>query len=136
MLGFAALLSVAAILGKSQLQEFSAEAEELGLDVLLEVHNETELERALAADVDLIGINNRDLHRFETDLGTSERLSQQVPDDRLLVAESGIHTADDLQRLTTCGIRCFLIGESLMRKRDPGEALQQLLDQDKHCNSG
>lgn len=127
VMGADAILLIAAILSTSQLQDYSARARASGLDVLLEVHNEQELEQALTTDVELIGINNRDLHRFETELATSERLVRQIPSDRLVVAESGIHTAADLNRLGQAGIRCFLIGEGLMRQPDPGEALQALL---------
>ena len=94
--------------------------------MLVEVHDEAELERALALDTPLLGINNRNLRTFETTLETSIRLHRGVPGDRITVAESGIHTREDVNRLRTEGIDAFLIGESFMRAEDPGEALATL----------
>lgn len=127
VLGADAILLIAAVLDDAQLYDFSQQAQALGMDVLLEVHNETELERALRTDNRLIGINNRDLHRFVTDLSTSERLLNQMPADRIVVSESGIHTVDDIQRLRSAGIHTFLIGEAFMREPDPGKALSCLI---------
>lgn len=126
VLGADAVLLIVAALNDAQLNDLSALADDLGMSVLVEVHDDHELERALQVDIDLMGINNRDLHVFKTDLQTSLRLAPQVPNDRLVVAESGIHTPADVAMLQAGGIGAFLIGESLMRQPDPGEALQAL----------
>jgi indole-3-glycerol phosphate synthase len=102
-------------------------AHDLNLDVLIEVHNEAELKRALALEDRLIGVNNRDLKTFETKLEVCERLAPLVPDARLLVGESGIFVHADCQRLATAGIECFLVGEALMRQSDVTQATRTLL---------
>jgi indole-3-glycerol phosphate synthase len=102
-------------------------AHDLGLDVLIEVHNEDELTRALALEGRLIGVNNRDLRTFETSLEVCERLKPLVPEDRIVVAESGIARHDDCQRLSSIGIDAFLVGEALMREKDVEAATRALL---------
>ena len=96
------------------------------MDVLTEVHDEAELERALALDGTLLGVNNRNLHNFETSLDTSLRLKALLPPDRLLVTESGIRTRDDVQRMRDADVHAFLVGEAFMREPEPGTALRQL----------
>jgi indole-3-glycerol phosphate synthase len=124
--GADAILLIAAVLDLGCLQEFHALAGELSLDVLLEVHDERELDMALATDCPLVGINNRNLHTFVTDLGTTERLCARMPSDRFAVAESGINSRTDVVRLHGAGARAFLVGESLMREQDFGGKLREL----------
>jgi indole-3-glycerol phosphate synthase len=126
--GADAVLLIAAALTDDQLRELSAVAAELRLDTLLEVHNQKELDRALTLSVDLIGINNRDLRTFVTDLAVSEQLAGQVPPSQLAVAESGISSRSDIERLERAGAGAFLVGESLMREDDIIAKLQELLD--------
>lgn len=125
--GADAILLIAAILSPQQIVDLAGLARELKLDLLLEVHDEQEMEVACGTDIGLIGVNNRNLATFVTDLGTTGRLAKMLPSDRLLVAESGINHRADIERLTADGARAFLIGESLMREADIGAKLQELL---------
>jgi indole-3-glycerol phosphate synthase len=124
--GADAVLLIAAALDGGALRGLAAHAEALGLDALVEVHDERELEAALAAGADLIGINNRDLHTFEVDLGVTERLAGKLPEGCIGVAESGIFTPRDWERLEAAGAHAFLVGEALMRESDVGAALRRL----------
>jgi indole-3-glycerol phosphate synthase len=125
-IGADCILLIVAALGDAALLEMSLLAAELDLDVLIEVHDEEELERAFAIPAPLIGVNNRDLRTFETSIDTTLRLAVQIPYDRLLVTESGIRTRDDVARLRADGIEAFLIGETFMRAKDPGAELARL----------
>ena len=125
-IGADCVLLIVAALQRDQLQELAGLAGEIGLDVLVEVHDETELENALSTQAGLLGVNNRDLHTFTTDLGTSERLRPMVPADRTMVTESGIHSLQDVARMQSSKINAFLVGEAFMRSEDPGAALQKL----------
>ncbi len=127
-IGADAILIIVAALTDAQMLEIEAAARDLGMDVLVEVHNETEMARAHALQSRLIGINNRDLKRFVTDLGVTERLAPLAPAGALLVAESGINSYADCQRLSACGARTFLVGESLMREADVVAATHRLLN--------
>jgi indole-3-glycerol phosphate synthase len=126
--GADAIMLIAAMLDLHQLREFHAVAKEIHLDVLLEVHDEEETEKALKTECTLIGVNNRNLRTFVTDLGTTGRLARMLPSDRLLVAESGIGSRADIVRLQGDGARAFLIGESMMREDDIGAKLRELLN--------
>jgi indole-3-glycerol phosphate synthase len=126
LLGADCILLIVAALSRGRLQELDGLAREAGLDVLVEVHSEAELESALTTGAELVGVNNRDLHRFTTDLATSERLRPLIPAGRTMVTESGIHKAADVERLRRCGIGAFLVGEAFMRAADPGAELRRL----------
>jgi indole-3-glycerol phosphate synthase len=126
-IGADCVLLILAALDDGLARELAATARALGLDVLLEVHDTAELERALRLDAALIGINNRDLKSLTVDLRTTEQLAPLVPGDRLLVAESGLSRHADLERMAAVGARCFLVGEALMREADVAAATRALL---------
>jgi len=126
-LGADCILLIMAALENTQAAELAAAAHDWGMDVLVEVHNGEELDRALDVDSDLVGINNRNLKTLKVDLATTEELAPRVPADRVVVCESGLFTPDDLVRMTGVGARCFLIGESLMRQDDIAGAVRDLL---------
>jgi indole-3-glycerol phosphate synthase len=125
-LGADCILLIAACLDDARLAELNDLARQLGLDVLVEVHDAEELERALAVPGRLIGINNRNLRTFEVTLDTTLGLLDRVPSDRLLVTESGILTPEDVERMRANGVNAFLVGEAFMRADDPGEELARL----------
>ena len=120
------VLLIAACLTKDQMQELSGIAHEIGLDVLVEVHNEAELQDALTLETRLIGINNRDLHSFEVSLDNTFNLLSQIPENRVVVTESGIHTRADVESMQAKQVNAFLVGEAFMRAEDPGEELNRL----------
>jgi indole-3-glycerol phosphate synthase len=125
--GADAVLLIAALLEPLLLKELLEEARSLSLDVLVEVHTEPELERALGAGAPLIGINNRDLRTFEVRLETTERLIPLMPKGVMVASESGIHSAEQIRKFEKLGIHVFLVGEVLMRAPRPGEKLRELL---------
>lgn len=126
-IGADAILIIVAALDDALMAEIEAAALERGMDVLVEVHNEEEMARAARLRSRLIGVNNRDLKTFRTDLGTTERLAPLAPEGTLLVGESGINSHADVQRLADAGVRCLLVGESLMRQVDVEAATRELL---------
>jgi indole-3-glycerol phosphate synthase len=126
-LGADAILVILAMIDDVLAAELMAEAKRLGMDALVEVHDEAEMERAGALGSDLVGINNRDLKSFVVDLAVTERLAAQAPKDALLVTESGIFTSDDVVRMEAAGATAMLVGESLMRQADVTAATRALL---------
>jgi indole-3-glycerol phosphate synthase len=132
VLGADCILLIVAALDDAALLELALLAAELDLDVLVEVHDAGELERALAIPAPLVGINNRNLRSFETSLDTTLRLAPGVDAGRLVVTESGIHAAADVARLRAAGIHAFLVGEAFMRAPDPGAELRRLFFADAH----
>ena len=125
--GADAVLLIAAILDDAQLRAYQQLAGELRLAALVEVHDEGELARALAAGAEIIGINNRNLKTFRVDLATTEKLAALIPPGKIIVAESGIHTRADVARVTAAGVHAILVGESLMRSASIARKVQELL---------
>jgi indole-3-glycerol phosphate synthase len=117
---------IVAALGDAMLLDLLQLAGHLGMDVLVEVHERVELERVLLTPITLIGINNRDLHSFETSLEVTLELLEGIPDDRLVVTESGIHTSADVTLMRSRGVNAFLVGEAFMKAPEPGEKLVEL----------
>jgi indole-3-glycerol phosphate synthase len=126
-LGGDALLIITSLLKEEQLQEYIDLSTTLGLAPLVEVHTQEELDKALAAGAEIIGINNRNLTTFSTDIETTLKLAPLIPSDKIVVTESGISTREDIEQLMEAGIHCFLIGEVLMRAEDIGGKLRELL---------
>ncbi|MGR3453174.1 indole-3-glycerol phosphate synthase TrpC [Pseudooceanicola sp.] len=126
-LGADCILLILASIDDAQAAELEAAAEEWNMDVLIEVHDEAELERAAKLNSHLVGINNRDLRTFETSLDVTKRLARMAPEDKILVSESGLSTPEDLADIARFGARCFLIGESLMRQADVAQATRDLI---------
>jgi indole-3-glycerol phosphate synthase len=125
-IGADAILLIVAALEQSQMLELAATAAEVGVDVLVEVHDRAELDRALELNTPLVGINNRDLHTFDTRLETTLELLEHIPTDRIVITESGIHTAEDVGLMREHQVYSFLVGESFMRAIEPGEKLKAL----------
>ncbi len=126
--GADAILIILAALSDAQAQEIHQAATSLGMSVLLEAHDESELQRALDIPSPLVGVNNRDLRAFTTDIAVTERLSGMVPKDKLLISESGLKSPADASRLRACGARGFLIGETVMRASDPAAAVRAFFE--------
>tara|TARA_R110000822_G_scaffold187752_16_gene326727 strand:+ start:23364 stop:24170 length:807 start_codon:yes stop_codon:yes gene_type:complete len=128
VLGADCILLIVAALTQAQMEELHGIAVALGLDVLIEVHNEAELDRALLIDNRMIGINNRDLHTFDTTLDTTFGLLGKIPDDRIVVTESGILTTDDVAAMRGHNVNTFLVGETFMRAEEPGLKLVEMFN--------
>ncbi len=125
--GADAVLLIAAILEAAQLKDLIEQARDLEMEALVEVHDEAQVERALVAGADLIGINNRDLHTFDVDLETTERLRKLVPDDKVVVSESGIRGLEDVERLAESGIHAVLVGEALITAKDVRDKMREFI---------
>lgn len=126
VMGADCILLIVAALDQGQLVDLASYANEHSIDVLIEVHNQQELERALEIDTDIIGVNNRNLHTFETSLQTTIDLAALMPAGKLVITESGINTVEDVTSMTNNGIFGFLVGESFMRAENPGKKLREL----------
>ena len=127
-IGADCILLIAACLDDTQMHDLNGLARELGLDVLVEVHDGEELERALKLPNRLIGINNRNLHNFQVQLETTFQLLARIPDDRIVVTESGIHTTDDVAAMRGHDVNAFLVGEAFMREAEPGRKLMEMFN--------
>ncbi len=127
-IGADCVLLIVAALGDTHMSELAALARELNLDVLVEVHDGAELERALRLDTALVGINNRDLRTFEVSLQTTLDLIESIPDDRIVITESGISSDTDITLMREHGVHAFLIGEAFMRAPEPGAKLAELFN--------
>jgi indole-3-glycerol phosphate synthase len=125
--GADAILLIAAILTERQMRDFRELAETYRMSALVEVHDQEELKPAIASGARIIGVNNRNLHTFKVDLATSLRLADKIPSTVVKVAESGIRSAEDVQRLSAAGYQAFLVGEHLMKSGDAAQALRMLL---------
>ncbi|AQU82986.1 MULTISPECIES: indole-3-glycerol phosphate synthase TrpC [unclassified Halomonas] len=125
-IGADCILLIVSALNDTQLRDLYQQAEDLGMDVLVEVHDADELERALALDLKLVGINNRNLHTFDTSLNTTIDLLPLIPEGVTVITESGIHTRDDVELMRDHDVNGFLVGEAFMREEDPGLALKRL----------
>ncbi|WP_221901760.1 indole-3-glycerol phosphate synthase TrpC [Bathymodiolus platifrons methanotrophic gill symbiont] len=125
-LGADCILLIVAALSDTQMHELADTTKELGMDILVEVHDKAEMERALKLDTPLMGINNRNLRTFETSLQTTLNLQAMVPEDRLVITESGIHTPEDVQLMMDNDIYTFLVGEAFMRAEQPGAKMREL----------
>ncbi len=125
-LGADCILLIVAALEDGQMAELNTAATDLGMDVLVEVHDRNELERSLPLNNTLVGINNRNLHSFDTRLETTWDLLAHIPEDRLVITESGIHSREDVQAMRERGVNAFLVGEAFMRAEDPGAKLREL----------
>ena len=125
VLGADCVLLIVSALQPDELYSLHATALSLGLDVLVEVHDQRELEIALAVDNPMIGINNRNLHTFEVSLDNTFELLEQIPENRIVITESGIHSAADVQRMKNNNVHAFLVGEAFMRNENPGQALKR-----------
>jgi len=129
MAGADAILLIAAVLERQNLSDLLSIAEGIGLDCLVEVHIEEELEEVLKTDTSIIGINNRDLHTFKTDIQTTAKLMQIIPNNKVVVAESGISSLEDVRFLKECGVQAMLVGESIMGSENIALKIQQLTNQ-------
>lgn len=131
VIGADCILLIVAALDDAMLLDLFQLSEQLGMDALIEVHNADELERALLTPARLIGINNRNLRSFETSLDVTLGLLDRIPDDRIVVTESGIHSTDDVAVMRSRGVNVFLIGEAFMKASEPGEKLAELFGADR-----